>query len=63
MTTTQRDLARTVAQEVGYPFLDALALVAAGFAGLQEKLIPGIAARGGLSERRPSGRPTPGSGG
>jgi hypothetical protein len=30
MTTTQRDLARTVAQEVGCPFPEALAVVAAG---------------------------------
>jgi len=63
MTTTKRDLARTVAQEVGCSYPEALAMVEAVFAGMREKLIQGIAARGGLSESRPSGRPAPGSGG
>ena len=41
MTTTKRDLARTVAQEVGCSFPEALAMVEAVFAGLREKLIQG----------------------
>ena len=41
MTTTKRDLARTVAQEVWCSFPEALAMVEAVFAGMREKLTQG----------------------
>jgi nucleoid DNA-binding protein len=41
MTTTKRDLARMVAQEVWCSFPEALELVEAVFAGMREQLIAG----------------------